>query len=110
MSDVKLERKEAVSRDEAADWLSLLSKAFTQGGHAELPFGGGTVSLHIPDHVRAEFEVEVDSDEVEIEIEFKWSTVRTEAGPAEDGAAAPDRARAGTAKRKPARSAKSKRA
>jgi hypothetical protein len=29
MSDVKVERKEAVSRDEAASWLTLLSQAFT---------------------------------------------------------------------------------
>jgi hypothetical protein len=42
MSDVKLERKESFSRDEAAEWLSLLSRAFTQGGHVEFPFGGGT--------------------------------------------------------------------
>jgi amphi-Trp domain-containing protein len=105
MSDVKLERKESVSRDEAAEWLSLLSRAFTQGGHVELPFGAGTVSLHIPNHVRAEFEVEVDSDEVEVEVEFKWSTAHTDAAPTEDGAAAQTDA----AERKPTRSAKSKR-
>lgn len=58
MSDVKVERKESVSRDEAARWLSLLSRAFTVGYHAELPFGPGTVSLHIPDRVRAELAVQ----------------------------------------------------
>jgi amphi-Trp domain-containing protein len=85
-----------------------LSRAFTQGGHVESPFGAGTVSLHVPDHVRAEFEVEVESGEVEVELEFKWSTARTEAAPAGDGAAQ-TRARPGTAKRKPTQSAKSKR-
>lgn len=76
MSDVKVERKEAVSRAEAAAWLSVLSKAFAGGGHVDLPLGPGTVRLHIPDQVRAEFEVEVEGDEVEVELEFKWSTAR----------------------------------
>jgi amphi-Trp domain-containing protein len=73
MSDVKVKRKESVSRDEAANWLSLLSGAFNNGGHVEFPFGQGTVSLRIPEKVRAEFEIEVDGDEVEVEVEFKWS-------------------------------------
>lgn len=74
MSDVKVERKESLSRADAAVWLSALSKAFARGGDVTLPMGSNTVSLHLPEQVRAEFEVEVDGDEVEIEIEFKWST------------------------------------
>jgi amphi-Trp domain-containing protein len=110
MSDVKLERKESVSHSEAAEWLSLLSQAFTQGGHVDLPFGPGTVSLHIPDHVRAEFEVEVEGDEVEIEVEFKWSMAHREAGSAKgDGAAAQTHAGPGKGEQKSTRSAKSKR-
>ena len=66
MSDVKLERKESVSRQDAAEWLKLLAEAFARGSHVELPFGPGSVSLHVPDRVRAEFEVEVEGDEVEI--------------------------------------------
>jgi amphi-Trp domain-containing protein len=77
MSDVKLERKQSLSREDAAVWLHALSRAFKQGGEAELPMGeGGTLSLHLPDNVTAEFEVEVDGDEVEVEIEFKWSTAQ----------------------------------
>jgi len=68
MSDVKVERKESVSRQDAADWLELLAKAFAEGGHVELPFGPGSVSLNVPDRVRAEFEVEVEGDEVELEV------------------------------------------
>src|SRR5258708_5562781 len=60
MSDVKVERKESVSRQSAADWLELLAKAFAEGGHVELRFGPDVVSLHVPDRVRAEFEVEVE--------------------------------------------------
>ena len=75
MADVKVERKQSLSREDAATWLHALSRAFAHGGEVELPIGdGGTVKLHLPDEVRAEFEVEVDGDEVEVEVEFKWST------------------------------------
>jgi amphi-Trp domain-containing protein len=79
MSDVKVEHKESLSRDDAAAWLSLLARAFTAGDHAELPFGPSSVSLHIPDRVRAELEVEVEGGEVEVEVEFKWSMAEHEA-------------------------------
>jgi amphi-Trp domain-containing protein len=108
MSDVKLERKESLSRDEAARWLSMLAKAFGSGNHAELPFGPSMVSVHIPDHVRAELEVEVDGDQVEIEVEFKWSTVgHDDQAPALATAAAPPRARHPNGARKPARTTRS---
>jgi amphi-Trp domain-containing protein len=89
VSDVKVERKESVSREDAAGWLDLLSRAFAEGSDVELPFGAGDVSLHIPDQVRAEFEVEVEGTEVEVELEFKWSTARPDAGTREDTKKAP---------------------
>ncbi len=89
MSDVKVERKEAVSRDEAASWLTLLSEAFAGGGHTEIPFGpGGTMSLRVPDSVRAELEVEIEGDEVEIELEFKWSIAPSRAAASAPAASA----------------------
>ncbi len=106
MSDVKVERKESLSRDEAARLLALLSKAFTAGDHAELPFGPGSVSLYIPDHVRAELEVEVEGDEVELEIEFKWSMVEHEAGSARVDTPSPAGTRQGNGGRKVTRSPK----
>lgn len=107
MSDVKIERKESLSRDEAAQLLSLLSKAFTAGDHAELPFGPSEVSLHIPDRVRTELEVEVKGDEVEVEVEFKWSMVEHETRSAMgDTASSPTRARQGNGARKSTRSAR----
>jgi amphi-Trp domain-containing protein len=78
MADVKLERKESLSREDAAVWLHALSRAFAHGGEVELPMGGGTLGLQLPEQVEAEFEVEVDGDEVEVEVEFKWSTARSE--------------------------------
>jgi amphi-Trp domain-containing protein len=89
MADVKVERKESLSRDEAARWLSALSRAFTAGDHAELPFGPSSVSLQIPDRVRAELEVQVEGGEVEVEVEFKWSIAEHEAAQATAGRARP---------------------
>lgn len=104
MSDVKVERKESLSRDEAAQWLVLLAKAFAAGDHADLPFGPGSVSLHIPDRMRAELEVEVEGDEVEVEVEFKWSMVEHHA------AAAPVavKAQQGNGARKPSRGSRAR--
>jgi amphi-Trp domain-containing protein len=107
MSDVKIERKESISRDEAAQLLSLLSKAFTDGDHAQLPFGPSEVSLHIPDRVRTELEIEVEGDEVEVEVEFKWSMAGHEPGSAmEDMAASPASARQSNGAPEPTRSAR----
>ncbi len=110
MSDVKVERKESLSRDEAATWLALLAKAFTAGDHAELPFGPSSVSLYIPDRVRAELEVEVEGNEVEIEVEFKWSMLDHAAAPNADAAEMappPVKARQGNGARRAPRSSKS---
>ena len=49
MADVKVERKETLSGQEAAVWLSALSKAFARGGDVTLPMGTGTVGLHLPE-------------------------------------------------------------
>jgi amphi-Trp domain-containing protein len=108
MSDVKVERKESLTRDEAARLLALLSKAFTAGDHADLPFGPGSVSLYIPDNVRAELEVEVEGDEVELEVEFKWSMVEHEAGTARAETPSPGEARRRNGARKPTPSPKAR--
>ena len=84
MADVKVELKESISRKDAARLLSQLSEAFADGHEGELSFGPGTVSMEIPDRVRAELEVEVEGNEVEVEIEFKWQI----AGPGTRPAAA----------------------
>ena len=105
MSDVKVERKESLSRDEAAQLLALLSRAFTAGDHAELPFAPSSVSLYIPDRVHAELEVEVEGDEVEVEVEFKWSMTEHETGTATgEMTSSPVGGRHGNSARKPPRS------
>jgi len=84
MSDVELKRKESLTRQEAAERLSALAKALTQGGRVHLDLGGSTVALDVPDQVHTEIEVEVDGDEIELEIELTWSTAsaRTSTEPA----------------------------
>ena len=74
MADVSFERKRSLSRQEAATWLTALSRGFARGDEVvELPVGdGGTVTLRLPEEVHAEFEVEVSGDEVEVELEFTW--------------------------------------
>ena len=74
MTDVRVERSETLTRAEAAVWLRALSTALAKGGDVSLPVGGVTVEVHVPEKVRAEFEIEVSGDQVEIELEFSWRT------------------------------------
>ena len=77
MADVSFERTKSLSREEAAVWLTALSRGFSHGGEVKLPVGsGGVVSLRLPDEVKAEFEVEISGDEVEVELEFTWTLVK----------------------------------
>lgn len=78
MSDMKVELKQSLTRQQAADQLSALASALAESGKVDLEFGDTTVSLRVPDDVRSEFEVEVDGDELELELELKWSTARAE--------------------------------
>jgi amphi-Trp domain-containing protein len=79
MADVSFERTKSLSREEAAVWLTALSRGFSHGGEVKLPVGsGGVVTLRLPDEVKAEFEVEISGDEVEVELEFTWSLVKVE--------------------------------
>ncbi|HXW43665.1 MAG TPA: amphi-Trp domain-containing protein [Streptosporangiaceae bacterium] len=107
MSDIKIEHKETVSRDEAAKWLALLSRAFAADGHVELQLGQSEVKVHVPNRLRAELEVEAEGDEVEIEVEFSWSKAQLEAA-AGDGSQAMSqpRARQANGARRPARAAR----
>ena len=73
MSEVKIEQKVSLGRQETARWLADLAKAIGKGGTVEVPLAGPTVTLNLPDEFRCEAEVEVDGDEVELEIELKWS-------------------------------------
>ena len=73
MADIEAEPNEPLSGQEAAAWLSALSRAFAQGGDITLPTGSGTVGLSLPDRIHAVFTVAVNGDELVVEDEFTWS-------------------------------------
>jgi amphi-Trp domain-containing protein len=73
MSDVKIEQKTTLGRQETARWLAELAKAIEEGGTVEVPLAGPSVTMHLPEEFRCEAEVEIAGDEVELEIELKWS-------------------------------------
>jgi amphi-Trp domain-containing protein len=87
MSDVNVSRTETLTRQQAADMLSALATALSEGAGVEVQLGASTLRVHVPDQVRYEVEVEVDGDEVELEVELTWSTA-TQARVTEPAAAA----------------------
>ena len=74
MPEFKFEKKEALSRKEAAGWLSAIAKALGSDDGFELERGGEKLKLDVADEVMLELEVEIDDDETELEIEIKWPT------------------------------------
>ncbi|MFF0427818.1 amphi-Trp domain-containing protein [Streptomyces sp. NPDC004520] len=76
MKDLKFEQKSSLTRTEAADQLEALADALRAGEEAEVPLGGGVLSLRVPEELRSEVEFEVDDGEIELEIELKWRTGR----------------------------------
>ncbi len=79
MSDVKVENKVTMTRQEAARWLADVAQALSADGKAKFRLAGSTVELEVPDEVRCEAELEVDGDEIELEFEMKWSTAHAPA-------------------------------
>jgi amphi-Trp domain-containing protein len=73
VSDLEIERKESLSRQEAAKRLMTIAEGLAGEGEVELDLGGTSLSLRVADDVRVEVEVEVDGDEIELEVELKWS-------------------------------------
>jgi amphi-Trp domain-containing protein len=88
MSDVKVEHKVTLTRQEAARWIAGVAEALGGDGPVSIRLARSTVELEVPEHVRCEAEVEVDGDEIELEFELKWSTAhRTTALLQPDGVA-----------------------
>jgi amphi-Trp domain-containing protein len=81
VSDLEIERKESLSRQEAAKRLMVIAEAVAGGEEVELDLGGTSLSLRVADDVRIEVEVEVDGDEYELELGMVTS-VRCLAGAA----------------------------
>jgi amphi-Trp domain-containing protein len=74
VSDVKVEQKQALSRQEAASFIAELARGLGDDGKVTVRLGSSTVELSVADQLRFELEVGVDGDEIELELELKWST------------------------------------
>ena len=74
VSDVKVETKQALSRQEAARFIAELAKGLGYDGKVTLRLGSSTVELAVADQLHVELEMAVDGDEIELEMELKWST------------------------------------
>ena len=73
MPDVELERKQALSREEAGKRLIAVGEALVKGSKAKLELDGDSIAFTVAEQVQWEFELEVEGDETDLEIELKWT-------------------------------------
>jgi amphi-Trp domain-containing protein len=73
VSDVKMEQKQRLSRQEIARFVAALAEGLGDDGRVKVRLGSSTVELSVASQVDCELEVAVDGDEVELELELKWS-------------------------------------
>ena len=73
VSDLKVQQKQSLSRQEAARFIAALAEGLGEDGKVAVRLGNSTLELSVGDQVDWELEVEVDGDEIELELELKWS-------------------------------------
>jgi amphi-Trp domain-containing protein len=85
VSDVKVQQKQSLSRQEAARLIAALAEGLGADGKVAVRLGDSTLELSVGGQLDWELEVEVDGDEIELELELRWSTSgRTSAEAVED--------------------------
>jgi amphi-Trp domain-containing protein len=85
VSDVKVQQKQSLSRQDAARLIAALADGLGEDGKVTVRLGNSNLELSVTDQVDWELEVVVDGDEIELELELKWSTSgRATAETAED--------------------------
>lgn len=72
MTKLKFEKKERLTRKDAAARLSAIAESLSSDGDLDMARDGESIKMSMASHVRYEFEVEIDGEESEIEIELKW--------------------------------------
>jgi amphi-Trp domain-containing protein len=72
MDIFEVERKERVSREQAAARLRELADMLARHNDVEFERGGMRFTVHVPDEVELKVELEIDSEERELEIELSW--------------------------------------
>src|ERR1700740_3440591 len=83
MPKLKFEKKESLSRKEAAARLREIAQALGAGGEFELKRGGGKLTFDVPNEVTFELKIEIEDGETELEVEIKWSSQAAAAASAE---------------------------
>ncbi len=71
---MRVEQKQALSRQEAARFIAELAEGLGNDGKVTVRLGSSTLELSVADQLRCELEVAVDGDGIELELELKWST------------------------------------
>jgi amphi-Trp domain-containing protein len=73
MSGFEVERRETLSREEAATRLRRIANLLSgSGDEAEFERSGMKFTLAVPDQIEWKVELELDDEENELEIELKW--------------------------------------
>jgi amphi-Trp domain-containing protein len=73
MDGFEVERRETLTRDEAATRLRRIANLLSGSGEeVEFERGGMEFKVAIPDRVEWKVELELDDEESELEIELKW--------------------------------------
>jgi amphi-Trp domain-containing protein len=66
VSDLKVEQKQTLSRQEAARFMEALAEGLGEDGKVTVRLGNSTLELSVADQVDCELEVTVDGDEIEL--------------------------------------------
>jgi amphi-Trp domain-containing protein len=74
VADVKVQQKQALSRQEAARFIAALAQGLGDDGTVTVQLGSSTLELSVAGQLDCELEVAVDCEEIELELELKWST------------------------------------
>jgi len=74
MDFLEIEKKETMSREEAAARLRAFADTLARNNDIEFERGGMQFKVHVPDeiNVKVELELELETDERELEIELTW--------------------------------------
>jgi amphi-Trp domain-containing protein len=73
MNGFEVERRETLTREEAATYLRRIASLLSGSGEeVEFERGGMKFKVAVPDRVEWKVELELDDKESELEIELKW--------------------------------------
>ena len=72
MDILEIEKKETMSREEAAARLRAFADKLARNNDIEFERGDTHMRVHVPDQIQVKVELELETDERELEIELTW--------------------------------------